>query len=116
MTIVKDKPRTRVVFRLPKKLQDDMNAQIGADGYGMMGKSRWINEAIDQLLKKSEWMDRISYEINTPQDAKEDVLITCVTNDKLKKYSNIMATKLPISTAAKSAIIRHAIMARIIDI
>lgn len=105
--------RNRVVIRLPKRLQDDLNAQIGADGYGMMGKSRWVSEAISMLLDSEGWIDKISYEVNVAKDCKEDIKIDNKVFIKLNASSEVVKEILPNISSPRSSIVRHAIMVRI---
>lgn len=42
--------KTKTTVRLPKEVRDEMLQAIVADGYGLRGKSRWVVEAIENLL------------------------------------------------------------------
>ena len=43
--------KVKITFVLPETLQYDLKQQMVKDGYDLRGKSRWVSEAIDRLLK-----------------------------------------------------------------
>ncbi len=47
--------KIKTTVRLPKSTQQEMIKAIIANGYGMRGKSKWVSEAITQLLAREDF-------------------------------------------------------------
>lgn len=105
----------KITFVVPEKLQQDLRRQIIADGYGMRGKSRWISEAIQQLLDLSDFPDFVQY-------SEEMSGFTCsetiVISPALKRALDgaILKVRLlhPTFEGVQSCIVRTSIIQRLI--
>jgi hypothetical protein len=43
--------------KLPAKLDKELCLQVIKDGYGMRGKNKWVNDAIEEFLKLPAYID-----------------------------------------------------------
>jgi len=53
--------KAKITFVVPEKLQQDLRKQIIADNYSMRDKSRWITEAINDLLALENYEDLVNF-------------------------------------------------------
>jgi O-methyltransferase involved in polyketide biosynthesis len=52
--------KSKITFVLPDILHKECREQIVKDGYDMRGKSRWIAEGIEYLLKMSNFPELVN--------------------------------------------------------
>lgn len=45
----------RTTFRLSKAAKHAMDIRVAQDGYGLRGKSRWIMDAVNEILDPKTW-------------------------------------------------------------
>ena len=43
--------KLKLSIALPNKLKEEFKIRVIQDGYGMRGKSKWVNEAVEEFLK-----------------------------------------------------------------
>lgn len=100
---------TRVVFRLPAGMQRDLAVEVAKSGYGLRGKSRWVNEAILHYLNDVAWFDQIEADRQGERDANEEVRLDNQSLTAINKATKIIQAKRPIFSSPRSTIIRCAI-------
>lgn len=107
--------KIKITFVVPQKLQQDMRQQIIADGYGMRGKSQWITEAIENLLKMQDYSNFVQYGNELHGFQKSE---TIVVLPKLKKALDQAIINIrqfhPTLEGVQSRIIRTSILQRLI--
>jgi hypothetical protein len=102
---------------MPSALRQLLLGGVVNDGYGLRGKSKWVCEAVRQLVRREEWTDEMvgNYAmINDDQDvfvldAETEDAINVAIRDAIQVYPHLKA-------GAQSAIIRTAINARVLRI
>lgn len=107
--------KSKLSFHVPASLQHEVRIHVIKDGYGLRGKSKWISEAIQNLLSLNNFPDLVSYSDGMRN---LNVLETITIDGKLMLEMNKalleIRKKYPILEGIKSRIIRTAIMQRII--
>ena len=51
--------KVKITFVLPAALQQDMKEKMIRDGYDLKGKSRWVAEAIESLLRMKSFPELV---------------------------------------------------------
>ncbi len=105
-------------FKVTKGLYQKLNEKVVADGYGMRGKTRWIEEAIEMLFKLPEYSEYV--ELTDAMDEKLDSSITIRLPRQLvqvieKKATEVRKIYLNLE-GIKSKIVRAAILQRMIRV
>ena len=101
--------------KLPKSLHQQLLERVIKDGYGMRGKSRWINEAILQFLNLENYPELT--DIAGDLEEKTDVISFRIPEELMLKIENSIKTirkEYPIMEGVKSNIIRASILQRLI--
>ena len=84
------------------------------DDYGLRGKSRWICEAVEQLLERPEWSDEMLADYALKSDDSDVVTLTPSVVKLINSAIPVAIREYPnLKGGAQSAIIRTAINARI---
>jgi len=108
------RPGKRTTIRLPRRLKEDMMHKMIEDDYGLRGKSRWICEAIEQLLDRPQWSDEMLADYALKGD---DVDVVTLTPEVVKIINDAIPIAIQeypnLKGGAQSAIIRTAINARV---
>ena len=109
-------PKLSMSFKVTNGLYQKLDEKIIADGYGMRGKSRWINEAIVNLFKIPNYSELV--ELTDAIDDKVDRTITIRSPRSLKQglEKRVIETRKNYLNleGIKSKIIRTAILQRFI--
>lgn len=106
--------KNKIAFLVPAQLQVEFRQKI-KDKYGMRGKSKWIAEAIQELLKLENYIELVNLgdEMST-FDKKESIEI----DTKMKKALDDAVLKIrqtfPLLEGVQSRIIRTSIVQRLI--
>lgn len=104
----------RITFRMPLTLQEAMNrAVLETPGYGSKGKSRWIREAIEELLKDKTLASVGAGEKLVRNEAAELVRMPVELKDRIAHAAGIIRRQDPFMDGVQSAIIRAAIRTRL---
>jgi len=48
-----------VTYRLPVRMKERLLQAVVQDGYGLKGKSKWVDEAIEGFLQDGSWRDQV---------------------------------------------------------
>jgi len=114
MAVVASK-KTRVAVLLPTKMRAEMLECVLRDGYGMRGKSRWIAEAVVDLLAHREWLAMAETgEGLVLSPAHEVVYLEPELKERIEAAVLDMRTRHPMMEGPQSAIIRGAITRRLL--
>jgi len=80
------KKKIATTYRMPSRMKDEILKRVIADGYGMKGKSRWIEEAITDFLSERSWKDQvIDLDMITGNDGKDVAYLDRGVKDELDK-------------------------------
>lgn len=106
---------TTATVKLPKKLHQEMQLKIIGDGYGMRGRSKWIQEAIEAFLSQPNFEDladiaSVMEELHVPVNIRCKSALTKRLDDAILEVRK----KFPLMDGVKSNIIRAAICQRLL--
>ena len=107
--------KIKVTFVVPDILQKECREQIIKEGYDMRGKSRWIAEGIEYLLKMRNFPELVNLS-NEMKDFKK--LESIVITKQLKKFLDDAVLHVrkfyPTLEGVQSSIMRTAMVQRLI--
>lgn len=107
--------KTKITFIVPIKLQDEIRKHVIHDGYGLRGKSKWISEAVEDLIALNDFVSLV--DINNEMkslEKMETIIIEEEMKVKLEKACIEVRKKHPMIEGVKSRVIRTSILQRII--
>ena len=105
--------KTKITFVVPDSLQEELRQRVALDGYGLRGKSKWVSEAVDSLLKLENFVTLVQYSEELHGFNKvETVVITTDLKRKLDKAIIETRRHFPTLEGVQSSILRTAIMQR----
>jgi hypothetical protein len=107
--------KIRLSYCLPEGILVDIKNAMVQQGYDLRGKSKWISEAIHQLLAMPNYSDLVM--INDQMDGFEkmdSVSIDVDLKEKLDKAILVIRTQFPIIEGVQSKILRTAIVQRLL--
>jgi hypothetical protein len=102
-------------LKLQKNLHRRLQARIIEDGYGMRGKSKWIIESIESLLKLSDYPTLV--DIAEDMDQLSDMVSIRVPEDLMVRIEQAVVhvrKQYPMLEGVKSNLIRASIMQRLL--
>lgn len=119
---------TTTTAKIPKAINQQMLEKIIQDGYGMRGKSRWINEAVTSFLKLDNYpelvdiADDVTNKSSTDESEEKnkqamEIISLRISNELMLALENavIEIRKLyPAIEGVKGKIIRASIIQRLI--
>jgi hypothetical protein len=107
--------KIKVSFVLPSGLQQDLKERIVLDGYDLKGKSKWVVEAIWQLLKLEDFMDLVKInDVMQGFEKFESVLVDRHLKKQLEDSVIKVRKRYPEIDGVQSRIIRTAIIQRLL--
>lgn len=107
--------KIKISFVIPENLQQDLRERIVIDGYTLKGKSRWVTEAIEQLLKINNYIDLVKVNDEMAGFEKfESVLVDRELKRKLEESVICIRQKYPEIEGVQSRILRTAILQRLL--
>lgn len=107
--------KTKVTFAVPNNLKNELRERVIKDGYGLRGKSKWISEAIENLLEYKDFLELISYSDEMHGfDQLETAVIEYSLKLKLDKAIIQIRKEFPTLEGVKSRIMRTAVLQRIL--
>lgn len=112
---VKSDKKIRVSYCLPEAILADVKGAMMRQGYDLKGKSKWISEAIHQLLAMENYGDLVM--ISNQMDGFEKLDSISIEMDlKTKLDSAILEIRkqFPIIEGVQSKILRTAIVQRLL--
>lgn len=107
--------RSKVVFKVPDAMQQELRRQVIEDGYGMRGKSKWVSEAIERLLSNNSYAEYV----NLGEDMKKvDKIETVVVEPHIKELIDKaileIRKKHPLLEGVRSCLVRTSIIQRLL--
>ena len=102
-------------IKLQKKLHRKLQQQIIEDGYGMRGKSKWIIESIESLLKLSDYPTLV--DIANDMDQLSDIVSIRIPEDLMLRIEQAIINvrkQYPTIEGVKSNLIRASIIQRLL--
>lgn len=108
--------KTKVSFVLPENLQKDLKQKMVKDGYDLKGKSRWVAEAVGDLLTMQTYADLVK--INDEMSGFEKLESVVIPHDLKKQLDNAVVQirkKYPTIEGVQSRILRTAIVQRLLS-
>ncbi len=102
-------------IKLPKKMHAKLIEQVIKDGYGMRGKSKWVNDAIEDFLNLDDYPEMV--DIATDLEELEDTLSIRLPEailDAIDLAIIHIRQSYPTIEGVKSNIIRASILQRLI--
>jgi hypothetical protein len=107
--------KIKTTVRLPQTTRREMMNAVIADGYGMRGKSRWISEAIAQLLSIHNFPELVDIgdELSGLYDV-EAIYLTPELKNLLDQALIAVRKNYPSMEGVQSCIIRTSIMQRLL--
>jgi hypothetical protein len=103
----------KTTYRLPSELRKSMLVSVARE-FGKKGKSRWIKQAITDLIAKDTGLSSVGlgedYESN---DASDVIVIDSETFEKLQTAMMTIRRQDPLYAGVQSAVIRAAIRMRL---
>lgn len=107
--------KVKITFVVPELLQNELRRQVIHDGYGMRGKSKWVTEAVQQLLDHADYvsLSYLSDEMNG-FDKTETITVDEELKNKLEKAILETRKHYPMLEGVQSRLLRTSIMQRIL--
>lgn len=106
--------KIKISFVIPETLQKDLKERIVLDGYSLKGKSQWVAEAVEQLLKINSYIDLVKVnDIMRGFEKFESILIDHKLKTQLDESVISIKKKYPEIDGVQSRIMRTAILQRI---
>lgn len=102
-------------IKLQKNLHRRLLQRIIEDGYGMRGKSKWINESIDSLLQLSDFPTLV--DIAEDMDQLSDMLSIRIPEELMNRIEKAIVQvrkQYPTIEGVKSNLIRASIIQRLL--
>jgi hypothetical protein len=107
--------KSKAAFALPKSLKNEIREYVIKEDYGLRGKSKWISEAVENLLSIKDFHELISYN-DEMHGFGEIETVVLEYRLKLEIDNAILQVRkhYPTLEGVKSRILRTAIMQRIL--
>jgi hypothetical protein len=102
-------------IKLQKKLHHRLQQRIIADGYGMRGKSKWIIESIESLLRLEDYPSLV--DIAEDMDQLSDMISIRLPEDLMVRIEHAILQirkQFPTLEGVKSNLIRASIIQRLL--
>ena len=107
--------KAKITFAITESLKKDLLKSVISDGYGLRGKSKWISEAVIDLIKIKDFEDLIAYNDGMHGFNKMETAIVDPAIEKIVEESVVVVRKKhPALEGVKSRIMRTAIIQRIV--
>jgi hypothetical protein len=105
----------KVTFAVPNSLKNELREHVIKGGYGLRGKSKWVSEAVKNLLELKDFFELISYSDEMHGfDQIETAVIDYHLKLKIDRAIVQLRKEFPTLEGVKSRIMRTAILQRIL--
>lgn len=108
--------KVKISFVLPQGMQQELKETMVREGYDLKGKSRWISEAIGNLLTLQTYADLVK--INDEMSGFEKMESVVIGRDLKQQLDDAVIEvrkKYPAIEGVQSRILRTAIMQRLLS-
>lgn len=107
--------KIKITFVVPQSLQEELRRQVISDGYGMRGKSKWVGEAIENLLKLGSYPDLVTLGDEMKGFEKvETITVERTLKKALDHAIHDTRKQYPLLEGVQSRIIRTSIVQRLL--
>lgn len=107
--------KVKLALAIQDNLQNDLKQRVISDGYGMRGKSKWVAEAITNLLSTKNFPELVSYSDEMQGFDKIDTLVIEPELKRELEHAVLLIRKqFPVMEGVVSRIIRTAILQRLL--
>ncbi|HEX4045641.1 MAG TPA: hypothetical protein VHZ76_08250 [Gammaproteobacteria bacterium] len=107
--------KVKISFVIPESLQKDLKERIVFDGYNLKGKSLWVAEAVERLLKINSYIDLVKVnDVMQGFEKFESVLIDRKLKIQLDESVISIRKRYPEIEGVQSRIMRTAILQRLL--
>ena len=108
--------KVKIAFVLPEGMQRDLKEKIVRDGYDLKGKSLWVSEAIERLLKLHSYKDLVKLNDEMNGFGKmESVLVALSLKHQIDEAIIDIRKEYPALEGVQSRILRTAIVQRLVQ-
>lgn len=120
MSEKKTKPLTiaskikKVTVKMPAELKKSLPQKILGDGYNMRQKSKWVVEAVESLIGKTDWEGALLSETITKPDSQDVFSVPVELVNQINMEAARITMNQPHLKANQSSIIRAAINRRLL--
>lgn len=107
------KKTKKITVRFPKRLKAEMQAALVKSGYGLHGKSRWLQDAIHAFLRQADFVDYVEQGIDINQAELSEVEAFYLDKDTIQMIKHAfleIRVKYPLFEGVQSALIRAAVI------
>ena len=107
--------KSKISFVVPEDLQKDLRTRVIKDDYGFRGKSKWVSEAVEQLLNLPNFPELVNYgdEMHDFEKA-ETIVVDYRLKEQLEQAMVTIRKQYPMLEGLKSQIVRTAILQRLL--
>ncbi|MBS3952558.1 hypothetical protein GO003_023490 [Methylicorpusculum oleiharenae] len=106
----------KITVKLPSSLKSSLPVRILNDGYNMRQKSKWVVEAINELLSREGWEGALLSELMIKPNAQDVFSVPESVVNKINQEAHRVALLNPSLNATQSSIIRAAINRRMLGL
>lgn len=107
--------KIKVTIVVPESLQRELRQKIINDNYGMRGKSKWVSEAIEQLLANKDYANLVNLGDGMSGFGKvESVILALEVKQKVDEAILEIRKEYPLLEGVQSRIIRTSIVQRLL--
>ncbi len=107
--------KLKLSIALPNKLKEEFKIRVIQDGYGMRGKSKWVNEAVEEFLKIENFENFVCLaEEQENLNDKEIIFADESLEEQINKGVIEVRKNHPLMEGVKSKILRAAIIQRLL--
>jgi len=107
--------KPKITFAVPDSLRNELRECVVKEGYGLRGKSKWISEAVENLLALNDFIELISFNNEMHGfDCMETAVIDYSLKLKLDKAIVEIRKEFPTLEGVKSRIMRTSVLQRIL--
>jgi len=105
----------KVSFAVPGSLKKELSGRVIKEGYGFRGKSKWVSEAVDNLLQLKSFASLVNYSDEMCGfDQMETAVIEYALKLRLDDAIIEIRKDFPMMEGVTSRIMRTAILQRIL--
>lgn len=106
--------KAKIVFKISESMQMELRRRVIDDGYGMRGKSRWVAEALENLMKIDNFVDFVHLSEDMRNFTKtETVFVDRELREKTDKAILAIRMKYPMLEGVRSCLARTSIIQRL---
>lgn len=107
--------KVKLTFVVPEVLYQELREQMTKDQYGLRGKSKWVAEAVEQLVELESYPELVNLSENMQSYSKvETISVDASVKQLLEEAVVRIRRDYPLLEGVQSCVIRTAIMQRLL--